>query len=45
MKLKKRLEINIDILVKNGFNPDRMNNNPRLVSEDQLKMIFNNLGQ
>lgn len=31
---------NIDIIIKNGFNPQRMKNNPRLVSERSLRNLI-----
>lgn len=30
----------IEILIKNGFNPDRVKNNPRLLTETQLRKIL-----
>ena len=30
----------IEIIIKNGFNPDRMKNNPRLLTEPQLRKIL-----
>ncbi len=44
-EIKERIRSQIDIIVENGFNPDRMNNNPRLVSKDELRTIFNNICQ
>jgi alcohol dehydrogenase class IV len=31
---------NIDIIIKNGFNPQRMKNNPKLVSEKDLRILI-----
>ena len=44
-EIKGKIRSQIDIIVENGFNPDRMNNNPRLVSKDELRTIFNNICQ
>ena len=44
-EIKEKIRSQIDIIVENGFNPDRMNNNPRLVSKDELRTIFNNICQ
>jgi alcohol dehydrogenase class IV len=32
---------NIDIIIKNGFNIQRMKNNPRVVDEEDLKILIN----
>ena len=44
-EIKEKIRSQIDIIVENGFNPDRMNNNPRLVSKGELRTIFNNICQ
>ena len=36
-------ERDIDTIVKNGFNPQRVNNNPRKLTEESLRDILNNL--
>ncbi|MBY8989910.1 MAG: phosphonoacetaldehyde reductase [Candidatus Lokiarchaeota archaeon] len=33
----------IEIIIKNGFNPERVKNNPRLLTENQLKNIINEI--
>lgn len=33
----------IEIIIKNGFNPQRVKNNPRKLNENQLKKLLNNL--
>jgi alcohol dehydrogenase class IV len=30
----------IELIIKNGFNPERVKNNPRLLTEDQLRIIL-----
>ena len=30
----------IDVIIKNGFNPERVKNNPRKIDENQLRMIL-----
>ncbi len=42
-KLGIKTEADIDILVKNGFNPQRVNNNPRLVTEAGLRALLGKL--
>jgi alcohol dehydrogenase class IV len=31
---------NVDIIIKNGFNPQRMKNNPRFVDEKDLRNLL-----
>ena len=31
---------NIEIIIKNGFNPDRVKNNPRIINEKDLKQLL-----
>jgi alcohol dehydrogenase class IV len=33
----------IEIIIKNGFNPERVKNNPRLLTENQLRNILNDI--
>lgn len=33
----------IDLIIKNGFNPDRVKNNPRELTEEALRKILNNI--
>ena len=33
----------IGIIVKNGFNPDRVKNNPRRLTEEALRGILNDI--
>ena len=33
----------IDIIVENGFTPERMKNNPRLINKENLKVILDNI--
>jgi alcohol dehydrogenase class IV len=45
MKLSK-LGINkndIDIIIQDGFRPEKMNTNPRTVTEDALRKILTNI--
>jgi len=38
-----RTEEDIDIVIKNGFNPERVKNNPRQLTEDSLREILNEI--
>ncbi|MBS3127842.1 phosphonoacetaldehyde reductase [Candidatus Woesearchaeota archaeon] len=38
-----RNEDNIDIIIKNGFNPSRVKNNPRILTEESLRGILESL--
>ncbi len=42
-KLGVKSEEDIDTIIQNGFNPDRVKNNPRLLTKDSLRIILNNL--
>lgn len=42
-KLGITTEEDIDLIIKNGFNPDRIKNNPRVLSEDELRKMLNRL--
>lgn len=33
----------IEIIIKNGFNPERVKNNPRILTENQLRNILNDI--
>jgi len=33
----------IEIIIKNGFNPERVKNNPRLLTETQLRSILEDI--
>ena len=33
-------EKDLDLIVKNGFNPQRVKNNPRIIAESQLRIIL-----
>ncbi|MBI2667371.1 phosphonoacetaldehyde reductase [Candidatus Woesearchaeota archaeon] len=33
----------IEVVIKNGFNPDRVKNNPRLLTEEALRQILNSI--
>jgi alcohol dehydrogenase class IV len=33
-------EKDLDLIVKNGFNPQRVKNNPRIITESQLRIIL-----
>lgn len=35
-----RGEEDVELIIKNGFNPERVNNNPRLVTEESLREIL-----
>ena len=39
-KLGIKTQDDIEIIIKNGFNPDRVKNNPRLLTEPQLRNIL-----
>lgn len=32
-----------EIIIKNGFNPDRVKNNPRLLTENNLRKILSEI--
>jgi alcohol dehydrogenase class IV len=36
-------EDDIEIIVKNGFNPQRMRNNPRTISESELRDLLSQI--
>jgi alcohol dehydrogenase class IV len=36
-------ERDLEIIIKNGFNPDRVKNNPRLLTEEALRIMLNKL--
>ncbi len=42
-KLGIKTQQDIEIIIKNGFNPERVKNNPRLLEETQLREILNAL--
>tara|TARA_Y100000310_G_scaffold343159_1_gene449521 strand:+ start:37066 stop:38211 length:1146 start_codon:yes stop_codon:yes gene_type:complete len=42
-ELKIQTQEDIDIIVKNGFNPDRVKNNPRKLTEEALRKILENI--
>ena len=42
-KLGIRTHDDIDLIIKNGFNPERVKNNPRLLTETQLRNILEDI--
>ncbi len=36
-------KIDIELIIKHGFNPERVKNNPRMLDEEQLKNILNKI--
>lgn len=42
-KLNISHERDLDLIIKNGFNPDRVKNNPRLLTKTSLRKIITNL--